>query len=114
MSTLLKYQFIFSENVGKLIFFAYSRNFQITLGEAYRTQYQQDQYFRSGYSKVKYSNHQNRLAIDLNLFINGLTCNDRKYYEVLGDYWTKLHPYNKWGGHYKTLDDIYHFELKLP
>lgn len=112
--SLQNYQSIFSQNVAKLILEAYRLGYEVTLGEAYRTPEQQKIYIMKGLSKAKISNHQRRLAIDLNLFRNGLYLDETEDYTAIGDYWTKLHPFNRWGGHFSKLKDGNHFELNIP
>lgn len=112
--SLRKYQEIFSYNVGKLIIEAYRLGFTITLGEAWRTPEQQYIYYSKGHSNAKRSLHQDRLAIDINLFKDGFYLTDSDDHRVLGLYWEKLHPYNRWGGHITKLRDGNHYELKPP
>lgn len=110
----VNYQNIFAQNVAKLILYATQSGYQVTLGEAWRTQKQQDYYYKMGLTKAKVSQHQKRLAIDINLFRDGVYLTETEDYAFIGDYWTKLHPFNRWGGHFSKLRDGNHFELKEP
>jgi hypothetical protein len=66
--------------------------------------------YNQGKSKVMHSKHQEWIAMDLVLVRNGdLIWQDDPAYEAAGAYWESLH--NTWGGRWKTLHDIYHFEL---
>ena len=108
--SLTKKQFEFSKNVAKLISFAYSKGYTITLGEAYRTMYQQREYVRQGLSKTLKSAHLNRLAIDLNLFKDGKYLATSKDYKQLAEYWKTLNPANEAGYYWGW--DANHFEMK--
>ena len=54
--------------------------------------------------------HYIRLAIDLNLFVNGryITSGDNPAYKELGVYWERLHELCRWGGRF---DDANHFSI---
>lgn len=91
-------QMIFAKNVGLLIGFIFSTpGYGCTLGEAYRTKEQAEWNAQKG-TGVKNSLHCKRLAIDLNLFKDGIYQNKSEAYEKFADYWVSLHPDNKWGG----------------
>jgi hypothetical protein len=49
-------------------------------------------------SKVKWSSHGDRLAMDFNFFIEGKLTYEYEIIKPLGDYWVSLHPDNVWGG----------------
>lgn len=127
-------QRIFTENIGKLIAYSYSRGIELTLGDAYRSQSQiLLNYF--GYkivkggvlgirlikhrklSKTLRSNHARRLAVDFNFFINGKLTYDFYKIKPLGDFWETLHPANRWGGDFNKdgikngFVDTPHFEM---
>lgn len=120
MSTLVSKQIDFSLAVAQLIIFAATNNYGITFGEAWRTDEQQEIYLKSGKSKSKRSNHQDRLAIDLNLFKDGHYLTDPSSYRLLGEEWEKLG--GRWGGRFgippidwssKVGWDSNHFEWPL-
>jgi len=129
---LSEQQQLFTKDLYKLMAYAFVYGFEITLGEAYRTNNQQILYFY-GYtlimiggvpkivktdrkSKTLNSNHKKRLAIDLNLFKDGKITWEWEDYEVLGRYWVSLDPKNRWGGSWsgnfdkKGFIDAPHFE----
>lgn len=118
MGEMVDKQHEFLNNIALLLLMADKLGFKATAGEAYRTQYQQDEHKRNGLSKVSRSNHQDRLAMDFNFFregqyINGLNRDEAKLIlEPLGAYWEGLHEDNVWGGHYKTFTDVPHFERR--
>ena len=64
-------QILFTLNIGDLIYFANSIGIGMTFGDAYRTEYQQKEYLRTGKSKTLTSNHLRRLAVDFNFFVDG-------------------------------------------
>lgn len=79
----------------------------------------QEIYLKQGKSKVKHSKHQDRLAIDLNLFIKGRYITDPERYRPLGEFWECLG--GRWGGRFglqkndydtKIGFDANHFEHK--
>jgi len=91
----------------------------VTLGEVYRTEYQQKHYVRSGKSKTYRSKHLKRLAIDLNLFIDGKYITDKEKYRILGEIWESIG--GRWGGRFGVSPEDYfikvgwdagHFEYK--
>jgi hypothetical protein len=82
------------------------------MGEVWRTKEQQDRYVKSGKSKTMQSQHLNRLAVDLNLFIDGELTWDVECYRILGEYWESLDPDCKWGGHFRGFCDAVHFEYR--
>jgi hypothetical protein len=121
-------QSIFLYNLAKLIIYAYDvLKLELTGGELYRTAEQQALYIKQGKSKKTRSLHQDRLAVDLNLFRDTNNDGIKDYitdtaaYKQLGDYWVSLHPDNRWGGDWdkdgqfkdeKFLDGN-HFEMNI-
>lgn len=97
-------QWIFLQDVAKLIIYAEQIGIKLTAGEIYRTMYQQRKYIIDGKSKTLKSKHLSRLAIDLNFFVNGKITYDMKDIEVLGWYWESLRPTNKAGMFWKWRD----------
>lgn len=104
-------QWLFLQDVAKLIIYAESKGYKLTGGELWRTDYQQAEYLRTGKSTTSNSNHLRRMAIDLNLFVNNevmwTRCDE---WEDLGTYWEAIGTHNRWGGHYTTFTDLPHFE----
>lgn len=126
----------FTGLVGKLIAFAYSSGYELTLGEAFRTEEQAElnamgpvlrgraadliatQYPElakkirgSSTFGIRGSLHGKRLAIDLNLFRNGYYLTDTDSYKPLGDFWKTLHQDARWGGDFMA-PDANHFSLE--
>jgi hypothetical protein len=111
MSNLLKAQFRFTENLTEFLKWLANQGYYVSLGEALRTQYQQDYYVHNKLSKTTHSRHQDKLAIDLNIFNNkgGLVSNAELVY--FGEYWQSLHSNNKAGALWGW--DMNHFETSI-
>jgi D-alanyl-D-alanine carboxypeptidase len=110
--TLGEQQRLFTKLIAELILWAYSCGYELTLGEAYRTEEQQRWHVEHGRSHTMHSQHRVRLAVDLNLFDGGFYETEWEAYRPLGDYWKSLHPGCVWGGDWLTLRDGNHFEFK--
>ena len=107
---MLQLQNVFMGNVAKLIIFAQSNGYTLSAGEMYRTPEQQAIYLKTGRSKTSQSLHLQRLAIDLNIFKDGVLCT-RDQSIPLGNYWESLNPNNSWGGRGKSIVDAPHFSM---
>lgn len=104
---LREYQSLFVRLLPRLIDFAYAQGYELTLGEALRTQEQANLNAKSG-SGISNSLHIDKLAIDLSLFIGGKYVKDSAAYLPLGEFWEQQHPLCRWGGRFK---DGNHFSL---
>lgn len=120
MSALRDAQATFLLNVGKLVLFATEKGFQVTAGEMWRPPEMQKIYVQTGRSKTMKSKHLDRLAVDLNFFINDAYIIDIDTLAVLGKYWESLHPKNRWGGNFDkdwtkkdSFKDVPHFEMTM-
>lgn len=111
-SVMTKKQITFSKDVAKLIVFANSLGIDMTFGEVFRTNEQQEIYLKSGRTNARYSQHQNRLAVDFNFFIDGELTYKKSDLQVLGNYWETLRSVNVWGGNFKSFIDTPHFTIK--
>lgn len=76
--------------VAKLLLYADSLGYELTFGDAYRDA-------SVTYGK-KSSLHRVRLAIDLNLFIDGQYKPATESHQILGLYWEKIG--GSWGGRF--------------
>lgn len=115
--SLVAEQSAFLADVARLIGYAQSIGYEVTLGEGFRTVEQQAIYVRRGLSQVQVSQHQKRLAIDLNFFRNGAWItgpNAKAALQTLGEFWEGMNKQNRWGGNFKTLVDTPHFERQEP
>lgn len=96
--------------IAKLITWAYAQGYELSWGEAYRTQ-EQAQWDATNHVGIVNSVHCERLAVDLMLFVGGVYQTDAAAYKPLGDYWKTLDPNAHWGGDFKTVDaDHFSFE----
>lgn len=111
--SMVSEQFMFLQDVAKLIQFCVSEGIIVTGGELYRTEEQQQIYVRTGRSKTMNSNHLKRLAIDLNFFIDGKLCYDVPSLSKIGTYWESLSPHNSAGMFWKSFKDVPHFERRI-
>lgn len=122
-------QFRFSRNIAHFINYAFENGFQLSFGEAWRSQQTQERHVKEGRSQTMNSMHLKRLAIDFNIFIEGrlLFTNQQEIDKdlilarPLGEMWTGLHPDNRWGGDFDKdgnplngkFKDGGHFEMQF-
>lgn len=106
--TLRAKQSLFARHVGALIARAYALGYEITFGETYRTPEQAALNAKKGIG-IKNSLHTQRLAIDLNLFKNGVWLKTTEHYEPLGLWWEQQHELARWGGRFGDGD---HFSFE--
>ena len=96
--SLLRRQQLFAKMVPRLIDKAHELGYQVTLGDAYRDPRVFGQVGeRKGYGHVK-SGHKQRLAIDLNLFRDGVYITDDTGHKDLGAWWKQQGEDFAWGG----------------
>lgn len=98
--TLGQNQELFSIQVALLIQRAHEMGFGVRLGEVLRTPEQQKLYFNTGRSKTMNSQHLKKLAIDLNLIVNGRLATAAEI-KPLGKWWEALDVANRWGGSWR-------------
>jgi hypothetical protein len=110
METLGQHQRRFLPLVAKLIEYAYAQGYELTCGEMYRSPEQAALNAQHG-TGIANSLHILRLAVDLNVFKDGVYMTDEASYKPLGDYWKTLDPACAWGGDFVTLKDFDHFSL---
>ena len=109
MPSLSSQQRKFAKLLEKLLHCIHSNGWECTLGECLRTPEQQEIYLKSGKSKIVDSKHLNKLAIDINLFINGEFTTNEHYYRKLGDFWRSLDSECVSGSDWNW--DFNHFQL---
>lgn len=105
--TLREQQSKFLWLVPRLINYAYEMGYEMTLGDGYRDP---RVFGHVGSSKgygARNSNHKLRLAIDLNLFRDGVYLSRTEDHVPLGNFWESLDPHCRWGGRYR---DGNHYE----
>lgn len=107
--TLIEKQQLFTVMVANLIQWAETKGFRLTFGEVQRTPECAALNAKKG-TGIANSLHTQRLAVDLNLFVNGQYKTDTKDYLPLGEYWESLG--GSWGGRFKSRPDGNHFSLE--
>ena len=97
--------------VALLIQWIYSQGLEVTFGEAWRTP-EQAQWNADHGKGIVHSLHIDRLAIDLNLFKDGVYLTDPAAYKPVADYWLTLDP-DAAAGYYFSTVDADHFSLSF-
>lgn len=97
--TLAETQQQFMLDMARLVLWCEGHGYAVTGGELYRPKELSALYEKQG-KGIADSNHGRRLAIDLNLFINGKYATNGDAYKPLGDFWEGLNPDNIWGGRF--------------
>jgi hypothetical protein len=101
--TLREAQALFARLVGTLLVHAAEQGYEVTLGEAYRPPELVALYARDGRGSAA-SVHPDRLAIDLNLFRDGVFQPTTEAHRPLGEWWESQHPLCRWGGRFQKPD----------
>ena len=94
----------FTRYVSDLIDFIYASGYECTLGDAYRDPRSHGAMGKKGSYGRPSSAHKQRLAIDLNLFKDGIYLRSTKAHEPFGQFWKMCHPDNRWGGDFPKKD----------
>lgn len=108
--TLREKQSEFTVLVARLIQEAEQRGYELTFGEAYRSPEEAARLHQAGKGIVS-SLHTQRLAIDLNLFKNGVYQPSNEAYRDLGEWWEAQSTRDLqccWGGRFS---DGNHFSI---
>jgi len=100
----------FAQDAARLIQKAAELGYGVTFGDAYRTPQQSTANAASGAGIVN-SLHCERLAIDLNLFKDGVYITDDRGHRELGTWWKTLGPSHRWGGDFTTRKDFNHYSI---
>lgn len=110
MTTLRDKQSAFVMLVAGLIFKAWNDGYQLTFGEAYRSPEEAARLAAAGIGIVG-SLHCHRLAIDLNLFKDGVYLSSTEDWRPLGEWWESCSTADVtccWGGRF---EDGNHFSI---
>ncbi len=101
----------FTKCVGMLIAYAYHKGFALTFGDAFRDSRAFGEFGDKKLYAAAKSVHKVRLAVDLNLFVNGeyIIDGENEAYIELGEFWENLHDDARWGGRF---DDANHFSFE--
>jgi hypothetical protein len=103
--TLGEKQRLFTRHVGLLIARAYATGYELTFAEAYRTAEQAALNAKAGRG-IANSLHCSRLAVDLNLFKDGVYLTTTEGWRPLGEWWQRLHPLARWGASWGDANHI--------
>ena len=97
--------------VAQLINYATAIGVQLTFGDAYRDPRVHGEFGAKKSYSASRSVHKLRLAVDLNLFVDGvyITTGNHPKYKLLGEHWESLHDLSRWGGRFK---DANHFSFE--
>jgi hypothetical protein len=99
--TLRQKQSRFAHSVSLLILQAEKLGFEVTLGDAYRDpRLHGDIGVKMGYGHSK-SAHKRRLAIDLNLYRDGVYLESTEDHKPLGEWWESIGTDHRWGGRFQ-------------
>lgn len=108
--TLREKQSLFASLVAQLIIEAREQGFEVTFGEAYRSPEEAARLAKLG-KGIKNSLHCLKLAIDLNLFRDGVYLSSSESHRPLGEWWEQQHDLCRWGGRF-TRPDGNHYSLE--
>ena len=111
--TLAQKQQAFTLLVARLVIEATSRGLALTFGEAYRSPEEAARLAKAGLG-ITQSLHTQRLAVDLNLFVDGVYQTESDAYAPLGEWWEGLSTSDlrcAWGGRFSSPDGN-HFSVE--
>lgn len=102
-------QRLFARLVPRLIDKAHELGFEVTLGDAFRDPRVHGELgVEKGYGHAR-SAHKAKLAIDLNLFRDGVYLTSTEAHRALGEWWEQQHTFARWGGRFR---DGNHYSLE--
>jgi len=111
---LSDHQFEFIKDLFLLLeFIIHVKKYKVTGGWLERNIDIQKILFENDKSKTLKSNHLNKTAIDLNIFIDGKLTYKKEDLQEIGQFWENLNPLNRWGGNFKNFVDTPHFERNI-
>ena len=108
--TLGERQRLFGGLLGKFLVHIYESGYEVSVDWAYRPPEVAAYYAQIGVG-IRNSLHIKKLAVDLNLFLDGKWLRDTEAHKGFGDWWEAQHPLCRWGGrwhdgnHYEVRDD---------
>jgi len=111
-------QFEFGRDVVLLLLFLQRNGIKYSIGECWRRRELQKALKEKGWSNTEEGGHQDKLAIDIFMWIDGIfigyTWENRDRLLFVGNFWKSLNPLNVWGGDWciNEKPDLVHFERK--
>jgi len=104
-----KKQELFMRLLPRLIDKAHELGFEIRGGDLFRAPSTNGAYgTKKGYGRAK-SNHKLKLAIDLNLMLQGKLVKSTRGHKELGEWWERQNELCRWGGRF---NDGNHYSLE--
>lgn len=110
MSQLRDLQWLLLQCIAKTVTWCEANGYTLSGGELWRTPEQAALNAASGAGIVN-SLHLQRLAIDLNVFKDGVMAQTVDDFRPVGEYWKSLDPLCRWGGDFTTRPDADHFSI---
>ena len=107
--TLGEKQREFTYHVSQLIQHIYAMGYTCTFGDAFRDPRTHGVQGEDKAYGEPTSAHKNRLAVDLNLFLDNSFIRSTEPHRQFGTYWKALHRDNVWGGDF---DDGNHYSRR--
>jgi peptidoglycan L-alanyl-D-glutamate endopeptidase CwlK len=108
--SLRQNQSIFAKQFAEFIVWLYSEGYEVTFGEAQRTEEMADIYVKKGLSSAgRKSLHLQKLAFDIFIFKNGDLLEDKNALKHIGEKWESIDSLNSWGGFFTNRFDYPHF-----
>jgi hypothetical protein len=99
----------FSQDIARLILWIYEQGYEVSFGDAYRSPKAFGGMGEKGpYGRAR-SAHKQRLAVDLNLFRDGVYLSKTEDHAPIGAYWCSMRDDNVWGGDF---DDGNHYSKR--
>ena len=111
-SAKVQQQSDFARALCHLILWGHSKGWTLTFGQVERPTILAELYAKMG-KGIRDSQHVDRLAADLNLYVAGVYQSDTPAYAALGTYWKRLDRRARWGGDFPKPDGN-HFEFIDP
>jgi len=106
--TLSEKQQEFMHTFCLFVAWCFEQGYRLTWGQAYRTPAEAERMAATG-KGIANSLHTQRLAVDVNLFINGEYQETTEAHRPLGEKWETMHPLARWGGRFND-GNHYSFE----
>ena len=101
-------QKLFMKLLPRLLDYIHELGYEATLGDGYRDPRSHGKLGAKGPYGNKFSCHKIRLAIDINLFKDGVYLTKTEDHQPIGEWWEKQHPMCCWGGRF---DDGNHYSV---
>lgn len=110
--TLREQRCLFTRLTARLIMLVEAMpGYEIAFGEVKRTAAQAQANAAAG-TGISNSLHLDALAVDFDLYVNGVYEADSAAHEPLGRAWKNLHPLCRWGGDFKPRPDGNHYSTE--